>query len=112
MKQINLKQKSLLFMLVMLCLNLSAVAETVEIDGIFYNLQSGWNYGCPDATGNWNSQWYNNVAFATNIDVLGSKVQLQDGVFNLKGQKVAGNSSDLQKLPKGVYIINGEKVVK
>lgn len=49
---------------------------------------------------------------STNIDVLGSKVQLQGGVFNLKGQKVAGKADDLKKLPKGVYIINGEKVIK
>ncbi len=48
----------------------------------------------------------------TSIDAMGSKVQLQGGVFNLKGQKVASNAADLQKLPKGVYIINGEKVVK
>ena len=49
---------------------------------------------------------------ATAIDAMGSKVQLQGGVFNLKGQKVSGKTNDLQKLPKGVYIINGEKVVK
>lgn len=48
----------------------------------------------------------------TSIDAMGSKVQLQGGVFNLKGQKVASNAADLQKLPKGVYIVNGEKVVK
>jgi hypothetical protein len=48
----------------------------------------------------------------TNIDAMGSKVLLQGGVFNLKGQKLTGNAGDLQKLPKGVYIINGEKVVK
>mgnify|MGYP002623649151 CR=1 FL=1 len=48
----------------------------------------------------------------TAIDAMGSKVLLQGGVFNLKGQKVAGKATDLQKLPKGVYIINGEKVVK
>jgi hypothetical protein len=48
----------------------------------------------------------------TSIDAMGSKVLLQGGVFNLKGQKLTGNAGDLQKLPKGVYIINGEKVVK
>ena len=48
----------------------------------------------------------------TAIDNMGSKVQLQGGVYNLKGQKVSGKTGDLQKLPKGVYIINGEKVVK
>ena len=48
----------------------------------------------------------------TGVDAMGSKVLQQGGVFNLKGQKVAGNATDLNKLPKGVYIINGEKVVK
>lgn len=32
-----------------------------------------------------------------------------DGVFNLKGQKVSSGS--LENLPKGVYIVNGKKVV-
>lgn len=48
----------------------------------------------------------------TNIDAMGAKVMLQSGIFNLKGQKISGKASDLEKLPKGVYIINGEKVVK
>ena len=48
----------------------------------------------------------------TRIDAMGSKIQLQGGVYNLKGQKVAAESNDLKKLPKGVYIINGLKVVK
>lgn len=48
----------------------------------------------------------------TAIDNMGSKVQLQGGVYNLKGQKVSGKAGDLHKLPKGVYIVNGEKVVK
>jgi len=48
----------------------------------------------------------------TGITTLGSKVKQQGGIFNLKGQKVSGKTLDLKKLPKGVYIINGEKVVK
>ena len=48
----------------------------------------------------------------TAIDNMGSKVLLQGGVYNLKGQKVSGKAGDLHKLPKGVYIVNGEKVVK
>jgi hypothetical protein len=48
----------------------------------------------------------------TGIDAMGSKVLTQGGVFNLKGQKVSGKSTDIRKLPKGVYIVNGEKVVK
>ena len=48
----------------------------------------------------------------TGVQAIGAKVFLQGGVFNMNGQKVAGKSVDLKKLPKGVYIINGEKVVK
>lgn len=48
----------------------------------------------------------------TGIDAMGSKVMTQGGIYNLKGQKVAGKANDLNKLPSGVYIINGEKVVK
>ena len=48
----------------------------------------------------------------SSIDKMGSKVMKQGGVFNLKGQKVAGKSVDMKMLPKGVYIINGQKVVK
>ena len=48
----------------------------------------------------------------TNIDAMGAKVMQQGGIFNLKGQKISGKANDLEKLPKGVYIINGEKVVK
>ena len=48
----------------------------------------------------------------TGIKALGSKVLQQGGIFNLNGQKMSGNETDLKKLPKGVYIINGEKVLK
>lgn len=34
------------------------------------------------------------------------------GIYNLNGQKVAGSAEDLQRLPKGVYIVDGIKVVK
>jgi hypothetical protein len=48
----------------------------------------------------------------TKIENLGSAVRLQKGVYNLKGQKMTGQASELGKLPKGVYIIEGVKVVK
>ena len=48
----------------------------------------------------------------TLIDMMGSKVIRQSGVFNLRGQKVASKETDMHKLPKGVYIVNGEKVIK
>ena len=48
----------------------------------------------------------------TGIDRMGKDVMYGKGIFNVKGQKVAGKTTDLEKLPKGVYIIGGEKVVK
>jgi hypothetical protein len=42
-------------------------------------------------------------------DAMGSKVMNTKGVWNLNGQKVSGNDTNLRK---GVYIINGEKVIK
>ena len=53
---------------------------------------------------------------ATRIaDAMGSKVMNTKGVWNLSGQKVMGNSQftiDNSQLRKGVYIIDGQKVVK
>ena len=48
---------------------------------------------------------------ATDIDRMGKDVMTVKGVYNMSGQKVAG-SAERKNLPKGVYIINGEKVVK
>jgi surface protein len=41
--------------------------ETVNIDGVFYRLQNGWNYACYDANGNYtgSSQWYEKAAIVT-----------------------------------------------
>lgn len=47
----------------------------------------------------------------TGIDRMGKDVMTVKGVYNMSGQKVAG-SAERKNLPKGVYIINGEKVVK
>ena len=48
---------------------------------------------------------------ATGIDRMGKDVMTVKGVYNMSGQKVAG-SAERKNLPKGVYIINGEKVVR
>ena len=48
----------------------------------------------------------------TAIKTVETKTQKVKGVFNLMGHKMADNASDLEKLPKGIYIIDGEKVVK
>ena len=48
----------------------------------------------------------------TGIDRMASDVMKANGVYDLQGRKIYGKTDDLGKLPKGVYIINGEKVVK
>lgn len=49
---------------------------------------------------------------ATSIDRMGKDVMTVKGVYNVKGQKVAGSDTQFEKLPKGVYIIDGRKIVK
>ena len=49
---------------------------------------------------------------ATNVTRLGADVMSVSGIYTLTGVKVSGRSSDLKKLPSGVYIVDGKKVVK
>ena len=45
MKQVYLKSRSLLLLFVMLCVSMSAFADgTVNIDGVYYQLNNGWSY--------------------------------------------------------------------
>lgn len=48
----------------------------------------------------------------TNITCLGADVMNVPGIYALTGVKVSGRSSDLNRLPAGVYIVDGRKVVK
>jgi hypothetical protein len=48
----------------------------------------------------------------TAVDAMGSKVQTQKGVYDLQGRKLSTLNSQLSTLKKGIYIINGKKVVK
>ncbi|MBQ7513788.1 MAG: S8 family serine peptidase [Prevotella sp.] len=48
----------------------------------------------------------------TTVSRMGSDVMNIKGIYTLEGQKLSGNAADLKKLPKGIYIINGQKVVK
>jgi subtilisin family serine protease len=48
----------------------------------------------------------------TSISAMGSKVMRQEGIYDLQGRKLSTLNSQLSTLKKGVYIINGEKVVK
>ncbi len=50
---------------------------------------------------------------ATAIEMQTAKVLPNThGIYNLNGQKIAGSAEDLERLPKGVYVVDGVKVVK
>ncbi len=46
------------------------------------------------------------------IDRMARDVMTVSGIYDLQGRKLSGKATDLQKLPKGVYIVNGQKVIK
>lgn len=48
----------------------------------------------------------------TAIRSISARTMTQTGIYNMNGQKLSGKSADLEKLPKGVYVVNGKKVVK
>lgn len=48
----------------------------------------------------------------TGVDRLASDVMRVRGVYTINGIKIGGADYDASRLPHGVYIINGEKVVK
>ena len=48
----------------------------------------------------------------TSIDRMGKHVMNVEGVYDLLGRKLSTNDSQSNSLKKGVYIINGKKVIK
>ena len=46
-----------------------------------------------------------------NADITDRTGKVMDGVYTLTGQKV-GTAADFENLPKGLYIVNGRKVMK
>ena len=47
---------------------------------------------------------------ATSVDGIPSYQHVLEGVYDLSGRKIQLENGDLNKLQKGVYIINGKKV--
>lgn len=50
--------------------------------------------------------------YATRVNRLTTDAHNVKGIYNMSGQKVSANGDDLSRLPKGVYIVNGKKVVR
>ena len=47
---------------------------------------------------------------ATSVDGIPSYQRVVEGVYDLSGRKIQLQDGDLNKLQKGVYIIDGKKV--
>jgi len=53
-----------------------------------------------------------NLGGTTGIDRMGKHVMNIEGVYDLQGRKLSTQNFELSTLKKGIYIINGKKVVK
>ena len=50
---------------------------------------------------------------ATAIDMLTVTIaSAKRGIYSLSGQKIAGDEKELKRLPRGIYIVNGKKIMK
>ena len=56
-------------------------------------------------------QFKNILAITAGINDIRLDEEAND-VYNLQGQKVLRQTSNIERLPKGVYIINGKKIIK
>ena len=57
-------------------------------------------------------QFKNILAITAGIHDIRLDVDKTNNVYNLQGQKVLRHSSDIEQLPKGVYVIKGKKIIK
>jgi len=53
-----------------------------------------------------------NLGGTTGVDRMGKHVMNVEGVYDLQGRKLSTQNFELSTLKKGIYIINGKKVVK
>ena len=67
-----------------------------------YDNLAGYSYSREDGS--------NVAGIMTDVKELPVKAQVLDGVYSLQGLYV-GKTSDLKNLPKGIYIVNGKKVL-
>ena len=49
---------------------------------------------------------------ALSIRTVGQEKAQNTDIYNLQGQKVADKGTSIDELPRGLYIINGKKVIK
>ena len=52
------------------------------------------------------------IATAVETINVDGKQAVPQGIYDLMGRKISSKASDLKRLPSGIYIVNGKKVVK
>lgn len=50
------------------------------------------------------------LASQTSVDAVKTAQNADSPVFDLQGRRVAASSANLEKLPSGVYVVNGKKI--
>lgn len=50
------------------------------------------------------------LASQTSVDAVKAAQNVDSPVFDLQGRRVAASSANLEKLPSGVYVVNGKKI--
>lgn len=108
--------------------NIDSYTLTYMLDGVVYK-ESQYEYGAdilpePTPEGDYATfEWTGlpstmpahdvvvNASYTTDIISVKSSAIKYDDIYNLQGQKVRSNATSLEGLPKGVYIINGKKIV-
>lgn len=91
--------------------------NTVTISGVAGTSENGdpnrWVANIGDYVGTFyisNLKLY--VLEGTAVNAIATEKVAMEGVYNLNGVKVLNNANELNTLPKGVYIVNGKKIVR
>lgn len=58
-----------------------------------------------------NSQYGTDPTGISQVETHNGTLAATQGVYNLNGQRVGSDADDLNTLPKGIYIVNGKKVI-
>ena len=82
----------------------------IEGNKIIANLDVMWTNTDPDPAMPIYVRFVGEKKAATGIDNLATQQTAKEGIYTLNGVRVNANS--LKSLPKGIYIVNGKKVIK
>lgn len=82
---------------------------------IWYIQEASWNFECEDSDVDVLNMWINRIqegieTGVNQVTVMPATIQI--GIYSIDGKLVKQQGNNLNDLPKGIYIVNGKKVVK